>query len=401
MMQLFLIINSIITIVSAYKGAIYIDNGNHETAIDRFMSPFERLEMEQELLNLLGLPRRPHKLANNHLKRAAPKFLMDVYNSLLSEENNRSKRSCDVSFNDKEQQNIEESDTIMTFESLNYHNGTIRHLKGKQLWFDLSGMQSVQDIVGAELRIFQRRKHHRHFYKYRITAYAILDFNDNSIPNIEPVASVNTTSDFKGWLSFNLTACMNNWVIYPNSNKGIYLTIQQINKPNHKVHPSDVGLVTVKDKHENQPFLVVFLKAINQVKPKRRMKRSAPPKTEKSKFPNFFMQNMQINQTKECQRHSLYISFKDLQWSDWIIAPDGYSAYFCKGECSFPLHAHMNATNHAIVQTLMHINSSGRFPKPCCAPTKLQNISVLYFIDDKNVVLKKYKKMVVKSCGCH
>lgn len=40
-------------------------------------------------------------------------------------------------------------------------------------------------------------------------------------------------------------------------------------------------------------------------------------------------------------------------------------------------------------------------PKPCCAPTKLIPISVLYHIDESNVNLKKYKNMVVKSCGCH
>lgn len=38
---------------------------------------------------------------------------------------------------------------------------------------------------------------------------------------------------------------------------------------------------------------------------------------------------------------------------DWVIAPEGYSAYYCEGECSFPLDSCMNATNHAIVQSLV------------------------------------------------
>ena len=42
---------------------------------------------------------------------------------------------------------------------------------------------------------------------------------------------------------------------------------------------------------------------------------------------------------------------------DWIIAPEGYEAYYCFGECSFPLNQHMNATNHAIVQTLMNLKN--------------------------------------------
>lgn len=40
---------------------------------------------------------------------------------------------------------------------------------------------------------------------------------------------------------------------------------------------------------------------------------------------------------------------------DWIIAPEGYAAYYCEGECAFPLNSYMNATNHAIVQTLVSL----------------------------------------------
>ena len=94
------------------------------------------------------------------------------------------------------------------------------------------------------------------------------------------------------------------------------------------------------------------------------------------------------------------MSFRDLNWQDWIIAPDGYEAFYCHGECSFPLNSHMNATNHAIVQTLVHLMKPD-VPKPCCAPTKLSGISVLYFDESSNVILKKYRNMVVKSCGCH
>ena len=48
-----------------------------------------------------------------------------------------------------------------------------------------------------------------------------------------------------------------------------------------------------------------------------------------------------LNNNKPC---------RDLGWEDWIIAPEGYAAFYCHGECSFPLNTHMNATNHAIVQ---------------------------------------------------
>lgn len=36
----------------------------------------------------------------------------------------------------------------------------------------------------------------------------------------------------------------------------------------------------------------------------------------------------------ECCRDELYINFRDIGWSDWILHPSGYHAYFCRGSCS-------------------------------------------------------------------
>lgn len=41
-----------------------------------------------------------------------------------------------------------------------------------------------------------------------------------------------------------------------------------------------------------------------------------------------------LPQMKECCRDELYISFEDIGWSDWILHPSGYHAYFCRGSCS-------------------------------------------------------------------
>ena len=97
----------------------------------------------------------------------------------------------------------------------------------------------------------------------------------------------------------------------------------------------------------------------------------------------------------------LWVSFKDLGLQDRIIAPDGYHAYVCHGECFSALNSHLNATNHAVGQTLEHLNDPDTVPKPCCAPMKLSGISVLYLDSSSNVVLKKYRNMVVETCGCH
>lgn len=101
-----------------------------------------------------------------------------------------------------------------------------------------------------------------------------------------------------------------------------------------------------------------------------------------------------------CQRQALYISFRNLTWQDWVISPSGYEAFYCSGDCVYPLTALLNATNHATVQTLMHLLHPTLVPRPNCAPTKFGSFRVLYYLDDWNVNLKTYRETVVLSCGC-
>ncbi|KAM3867873.1 LOW QUALITY PROTEIN: bone morphogenetic protein 10 [Diretmus argenteus] len=102
-----------------------------------------------------------------------------------------------------------------------------------------------------------------------------------------------------------------------------------------------------------------------------------------------------------CKKQSLFVEFKDIGWDSWILAPTGYDAFECGGVCTFPLTKHVTPTKHAIVQTLVNINSPQKAARACCVPTKLDPISLLY-LDDTGVVTYKYKfeGMVVAECGC-
>ncbi|XP_064626089.1 bone morphogenetic protein 7-like [Lineus longissimus] len=103
-----------------------------------------------------------------------------------------------------------------------------------------------------------------------------------------------------------------------------------------------------------------------------------------------------------CARQEMYVDFEKIGWSGWIISPKGYNAYHCKGECPFPLGQNQKPTNHATVQSIVHALRIGTdITTPCCVPNKLYSISLLYFDDDENVILKQYDEMVAASCGCH
>ncbi|XP_058792512.1 protein decapentaplegic-like [Phymastichus coffea] len=103
---------------------------------------------------------------------------------------------------------------------------------------------------------------------------------------------------------------------------------------------------------------------------------------------------------ENCRRHPLYVDFADVGWNDWIVAPPGYDAFYCHGDCPFPLADYLNSTNHAIVQNLVYSTNPSLVPKACCVPTSLGSISMLYLDEENKVVLKNYQDMSVLGCGC-
>lgn len=42
-------------------------------------------------------------------------------------------------------------------------------------------------------------------------------------------------------------------------------------------------------------------------------------------------------QRRSCSRRSLRVDFTDIGWSEWVIAPKAFDAYYCAGTCGFPM----------------------------------------------------------------
>lgn len=102
-----------------------------------------------------------------------------------------------------------------------------------------------------------------------------------------------------------------------------------------------------------------------------------------------------------CKRTALYVDFKEIGWDSWIVAPPGFEAYTCHGECNYPLLPQVTPTKHAIIQTLVNLKSPQKVTRACCVPTKLEPISLLYENENGHVIFQhKYEGMVVAECGC-
>ncbi|XP_020488797.1 growth/differentiation factor 8 [Labrus bergylta] len=94
-----------------------------------------------------------------------------------------------------------------------------------------------------------------------------------------------------------------------------------------------------------------------------------------------------------CCRYPLTVDFEDFGW-DWIIAPKRYKANYCSGECDY-MHLQKYPHTHLVNKA----NPRGT-AGPCCTPTKMSPINMLYFNRKEQIIYGKIPSMVVDRCGC-
>uniref|UniRef100_G3UCX6 Growth differentiation factor 1 n=1 Tax=Loxodonta africana TaxID=9785 RepID=G3UCX6_LOXAF len=107
--------------------------------------------------------------------------------------------------------------------------------------------------------------------------------------------------------------------------------------------------------------------------------------------------------TVRCATRQLYVRYREVGLTE-IIAPRGFMANYCQSPCALPAAlgaAGSPAFNHAALRALMYSAAPGAHGGlPCCVPARLSPISVLFFDNSDNVVLRHYEDMVVDECGC-
>ncbi|GFT70023.1 bone morphogenetic protein 7 [Nephila pilipes] len=393
--------------VLSLSGGFYADNGRQQTVLFKSFSRRGKQNIQREILHLLGLEHRPKpRYSMNDLHSSAQNYLLDIYQSIVD--------GKDVQVEEKKEQksrkrlkNLKDldSDFIMSFvnrnDKIHRYYPHLRHDRDKRYWFDVSEISPEEEIVKAELRIYRNTT--KKILKYTLSLYSVAEDDTPNTNTLELVDEFVISGSMKGWIVMNVTTPLIKWITFAKKNLGLYLRIRAENST-HNLDPQEIGLTCSKGAEEYKPFMVAYFKSFGRP----RVRRSTKSRQEERYYDHEsytpyseYSGRDKYHSKRNCQRWTLYVSFRDLGWEDWIIAPDGYAAFYCQGECSFPLNAHMNATNHAIVQTLVHLMDPSVVPKPCCAPTQLSPITVLYFDDNSNVILKNYKNMVVKSCGCH
>ncbi|XP_047200178.1 bone morphogenetic protein 8A isoform X1 [Hippoglossus stenolepis] len=424
----------------------------------RRLSGREKKEMQKEILSILGLPGRPRPHPPLRPPSSAPLFMLDLYHAMSADgEDDGNEIILNAAgmgrFGGAErlaQVNhaalptlsthtpalgtvVSEADTVMSFVNVVEQERDL--LQPRPYWkefrFDLTPLPQGETVTAAEFRIYktltmgQRANRTLH-----ISVYEIQRENRHREPELVLLDMQSVPAGQEGWLAFDVTTAANHWLLHPRSNLGIRLYVETEEGESSTTAPSQscccvlllsvcdlmnsssadrslsagwIGLVGRRGPRSKQPFMVTFFRE-SQVpcRPPRAVK--PHPRRKKPKYdlpvPSIHNRSPANNGGQPCKKHELYVSFSDLGWKDWVLAPTGYSAYYCDGECFYPLGSCMNATNHALIQQVVHLLKPDEVPKACCAPTKLSPISVLFYDDNNNVILKKHRNMVVKTCGC-
>lgn len=255
----------------------------------------------------------------------------------------------------------------------------------KHLFFNMSVLEDVEQLSFAQLEMkFKQDLAYLGQHGFSVDLYRVLR---TTLKGVSPESSRRLLQSQSlgpgahGSVLVNLTDLAESWR-KPGRNYGMQLEMQLTHLSNMLQEHAYVKSVQFP---EMRTSLVVV--SLNPLQCRSRRKRSAA-------------YYLPVTPSNVCKPRRLYIDFKDVGWQDWIIAPQGYLANYCHGECPFPLSESLNGTNHAILQTLVHSFDPKGTPQPCCVPIKLSPISMLYYDNNDNVVLRHYEDMVVDECGC-
>ncbi|KAL8219764.1 UNVERIFIED_CONTAM: hypothetical protein K2H54_033193 [Gekko kuhli] len=361
--------------------------------------------LQAVLLRRLGLQRQPRPKPGLPI----PQYLLDLYRSRLGKPLS--------SFPDSKRPFLEERATTASTVRAFHHVDNldpVPEVAGSSFYFlfNLTLLPEEEELTALELRLYHSEEESGGFH---ISVHHAMD--PLSVSGNKSRLLVRRFVPFgrPRWESFDITTALEG-VKRRNGHLGIFVQVEHPNGSWGLWHRAPLRAKRSPGEEETQwalqrPLLVTYshdrrgqplLRGKRQSKSRpggfnqRGGRRTLKPPAYRSQRKGL---KPKSKASVRCRRHRLFVDFKEVGWNDWIVAPSGYHAFYCSGECRFPLADHMNTSSHAVVQTMLN-SISPRVPRACCVPTELSPIAMLYLDQHDMVVLKTYQDMVVEGCGC-
>ncbi|KAJ7324487.1 hypothetical protein JRQ81_017507 [Phrynocephalus forsythii] len=377
--------------------------GTEEEAHFHFKAFLENLKADfLRNLNLSEIP------SQEKTKEEPPQVMIDLYNRYTTDKSSSPISNIVRSFSPEDIVFLSSLDTTPVE----------KHV----LLFNIS-VPWHEEVTRAELRIHttcHKEAECVSQFEGNVALYDVHEDNGWENPNGLKSFLVSKKIQECGWVIFDMSGTVKRWVKAPTPRANSQLEIAVESKVESDLTCGDLHM-SVAPESNHLPLLIVFSNDHgNRVKEnhmelqemmvheqesvlKNLIKNNSAHKQDSSSIPGIHhppSRNKRSAERNHCRRTSLRVNFKEIGWN-WIIEPQEYEAFECKGGCFFPLTDNVTPTKHAIVQTLVHYKNPKKAAKACCVPTKLEAISMLYKDDAGVPTLKyQYEGMKVAECGC-
>uniref|UniRef100_A0A8C6SZT1 Inhibin subunit beta Aa n=1 Tax=Neogobius melanostomus TaxID=47308 RepID=A0A8C6SZT1_9GOBI len=243
------------------------------------------------------------------------------------------------------------------------------------VWLFLRLSKTNRSRAKVTIRLYQPRR--RHLRNDPLAADDLL------------LAEKNVDTRRSGWHTFPVSAAVQG--LLAKASQSSTLTLR-VSCPLCQDAGATVVLVSdtrgSQREQSHRPFLMAVVRQDDPAESKRRKKRGLECD----------------GKVRVCCKRQFYVNFKDIGWNDWIIAPNGYHANYCEGDC--PSHvASITGSSLSFHSTVIgHYRMRGYSPfqnlRSCCVPTRLRAMSMLYYNEEQKIIKKDIQNMIVEECGC-
>ncbi|XP_029383974.1 nodal-related 2 [Echeneis naucrates] len=290
--------------------------------------------------------------------------------------------------------------------------------------FDLHTLLADKQIQAAELRIRLPRTPSAYnisveVYHHGQACHTHKHCQEQQLVGLLTESSLVTSS--QSWKVFNMTSPLLDWLGQKSTER---IQLKKVSSKRKMVpdQPVDVASSRSEPDVSDRALLVVFSHTGSDENSKAKasllhtaeqskflspaeIKKAYWPKRRRSKRGQREQTARSLQVSKRgsekslCRRVNLHVDFNQIGWGSWIIFPKRYNAYRCEGSCPGPLGEVLNPTNHAYMQSLLKHYHPERVASPCCAPTKMSPLSMLYY-ENGEMLLRHHEDMIVDECGC-